>query len=86
MGIRWAFTGLETEVSRGFSWLPMVTRRDTKTLVDTESWGDSFEHTFCLKLRTPLSAGSKQWSGWSALHEVVDSLVSVEVVECCLSP
>ena len=44
LGISWALTGLETAVFRGYSWLLVVCRGDTKTLANKGFWGDFPEH------------------------------------------
>ena len=58
--IRWALTGLETEVFRGFSWFLLVTRRDTKTLVNKGFWGDFPEHPTGVVVQTSVN----EWLRW----------------------
>jgi hypothetical protein len=40
LGISWTLTGLETAVFRGYSWLLVVGRGDTKTLANQGFLGD----------------------------------------------
>jgi hypothetical protein len=44
LGISWTLTGLETAVFRGYSWLLVVGRGDTKTLANQGFLGDFSEH------------------------------------------
>jgi len=60
LGISWTLTGLETAVFRGYSWLLVVGRGDTKTLANQGFLGDFSEHPTGVVVQTSVN----EWLRW----------------------